>query len=133
MNAAGIVRQTALSDLVILAPFAIPGLAPLYLDLWFGLDGLLGGGGIAPDLGPTGWLLVNLFGLFAVWSAILRLMGPTVLVARRAALAKLVAAIIIAVGLMQGAAPVFALPLAADLGAAVFLAWGGWRGDREIG
>ncbi len=133
MNAGGIVRQTALSDLVILAPFAVPGMAPSYLDLWFMLDGLMGGGGIAPDLGPTGWLLVNLFGLFAVWSASLRLMQPTALVARRAALAKLIAAAIIGIGLTQGAALIFVLPLVADLGAALFLAWGGWRGGRQIG
>ncbi|MCF4167295.1 hypothetical protein L2U69_16725 [Zavarzinia compransoris] len=113
-SAGGVLRQVAMADLVILAPFAVPFLAERYLALWFWLNGRIGHDAVVPDLGATGWLLVNLMGFFAVWAAVLRLRARGAVAVRLTLAAKAVAVVLIAIGLVRGAAPILAVALVAD-------------------
>ncbi|PWR20301.1 hypothetical protein [Zavarzinia aquatilis] len=119
---AAVLREVALADLVVLGPFAVPGLAEAYLGLWFQLNGALGFAADAPLLGPTGGLLLNLLGFFAVLSALLRLRDPGGVAWPLAGMAKAVAVVLIAAGLARGAAPIFAVALVADAIACIRLA-----------
>jgi uncharacterized membrane protein YeiH len=70
-----VVRASALYDLIVTAPFAVPGVAPLLLGTLGSLNVSLGGSPF-PPFGSEHLLFVNLMGsIVTVW-AVLRLIRP---------------------------------------------------------
>lgn len=71
-----IVRGSALYDLVVIWPFAIPGIADRNLHMLSDLHHYLGWGGTFPVFEPLHILFANLLGVLVIVWSLLRLLSP---------------------------------------------------------
>ena len=71
------IRFWAGFDLLITGILALPITAKLFITIVYGLNGMLGGAGTAPEFAAIHWLFVCFCGGLGVLWAIVRLMQPT--------------------------------------------------------
>ncbi len=87
---AKIVRASCIFDSLVMLPFAIPGLAGLYVNVLKSVQGAFALGGTIPEFAPLHLMFMNLFGFIVLSWSVVRFFRPDTFIVKTDIVARFV-------------------------------------------